>query len=83
MTLPDESFDLRDKIQTAIDTLPDPLRIVFVLHRFEEHTYGDIAEVLDISVKTVEGRMSRALRLLREQLRSLLSITFFLFFHKL
>lgn len=65
----EEPFDLRDKMQAAIDGLAEPLRIVFVMSRFDEATYAEIAEALRISIKTVESRMSKALKELREKLR--------------
>ena len=50
----------------AIDQLPPKTREVLLLSRQEEKSYKEIAAALDISIKTVEGQMSRAFRLLRE-----------------
>lgn len=68
----DESFELREKMQAAIQNLPEPLCIVFTMSRFEEATYAEIAATLQISIKTVESRMSKALKELREKLRPFL-----------
>lgn len=69
---PSENFDLKDKIGRAIDGLPEKPRTVFMLHRFEGFTYAEIAQSLEVSVKTVEKRMSHALKLLREALEAFL-----------
>ncbi len=71
---PDEQFDLHDKIQQAIQNLPEPVRLVFTMNRFEGLKYLEIAAALNISVKTVEARMSKALALLREKLAPFLMI---------
>ena len=60
-----EAEELQDKIDYAIDQLPERCRIVFVLSRFEDMSYNEIANHLDISVKTVENQISKALKLLR------------------
>jgi len=78
-----EAAELQERIDRAIDQLPDRCRIVFVLSRFEEMTYAEIADQLNISVKTVENQISKALRSLRKALapyllQSLLSLLFFL-----
>lgn len=70
--LPNEDFDLSAALQAAIQNLPEPLRLVFTMNRFDEATYAEIAEILQISVKTVESRMSKALKELREKLRPFL-----------
>lgn len=64
----DESFDFRDRTEDVIKELPEPIRLVFTMNRFDDVKYSEIAEALDISVKTVEARMSKALSILREKL---------------
>lgn len=74
----DEYFDMTEKIDEAINTLPEDQRIVFTLSRFDGLKYAEIAETLQISVKTVESRMSKALAFLRQNLKHLLLFLFFL-----
>lgn len=56
----------------AIDHLPARCREIFLLSRHAELTYGEIARLLGISVKTVETQMGRALKTLRTRLRPFL-----------
>ena len=51
--------------QDRIDRLPNRCKLVFVLHRTENFTYQEIANLLEISEKTVENQMSKALKFLR------------------
>jgi RNA polymerase sigma-70 factor (ECF subfamily) len=62
------SLELQDATRTALAELSEPQREVFQLSRVDGLTYPEIARVLEISVKTVEARMGRALRHLRERL---------------
>jgi len=55
-----------DKIQSdAIFSLPPKCRTIFCLSRVDKLTYKEIATSLNISVKTVEGQMGKALRKLK------------------
>ncbi|MEJ0055136.1 MAG: sigma factor-like helix-turn-helix DNA-binding protein [Bacteroidota bacterium] len=54
--------------------MPDQCRTVFQLSRFEELKYSEIAEQLDISVKTVENHMGKALKIMRTQLKDYLPL---------
>ncbi|HEX6427675.1 MAG TPA: RNA polymerase sigma-70 factor [Niastella sp.] len=64
---------LQADIQTAISELPEQMRRIFELSRFEGLKYAQIAEQLNISIKTVETQIGRALVKLREKLASYLS----------
>jgi RNA polymerase sigma-70 factor, ECF subfamily len=67
---------LRTDINAAISELPEQMRRIFELSRFEGLKYGEIAAQLNISVKTVETQMSRALAKLRQRLAGHLSFYF-------
>ena len=73
-----ESLELEEKIRSVIDSLPEKCREIFELNRFEGLKYAEIAMRLDISVKTVENQMSKALRVLREELGKYLTILLWL-----
>ncbi len=75
--MPNEQFDLQEKAHEAIKSLPEPLQTVFCLNRFDGLKYKEIAETLDISIKTVESRMSKALKILRVELKSFLALLLF------
>ena len=63
-----EAEELQQKINKAVDSLPERCRAVFSLSRFEEMSYKEIAAKLDISVKTVENQISKALSVMRTAL---------------
>jgi RNA polymerase sigma-70 factor (ECF subfamily) len=59
---------LQMDIDQAVADLPEQMRRVFEMSRYEQLKYAQIAATLDISVKTVETQISRALVKLREKL---------------
>lgn len=63
-----DELELEEKINRSIAALPDKCKEAFVLSRFEQLKYNEIATKLDISVKTVESHISKALKILRENL---------------
>jgi RNA polymerase sigma-70 factor (ECF subfamily) len=68
-----EAQELQEIINTAIDTLPEKCRIVFMMSRFEEMSYKEIAHALEISVKTVENQISKALKILKKKVNPYLN----------
>lgn len=70
------SKDTQTKIDQVINCLPEGCRRVFVLSRFEQMSYKQIASTLNISVKTVENQMVKALKVLRAHLLVLIFIFF-------
>lgn len=67
-TASEEEKELAMAIDNAIGQLPGRRRMIFNLSREDGLTYREIAEVLDISVKTVETQMGRSLKTLRSLL---------------
>jgi RNA polymerase sigma-70 factor (ECF subfamily) len=65
---PDE---LEENIKSAINRLPPQCRLIFVMSRYEELRYSEIARKLNISVNTVENQVSKALKILRTELKNI------------
>ena len=59
-------------IDAALQKMPDKTRQIFVLSRYENHTYPEIATRLSISVKSVEFHISKALKILKVSLKDYL-----------
>lgn len=60
--------DLRDKLDRAIEELPEIYRITFVMHDVEGYTHEEIAKVLGVAEGTCKSRLSVARAQLREKL---------------
>ena len=65
--------ELASAVKVAVSELPPRCREIFELSRVDGLKYSEIAEALDISEKTVEAQMGKALRILRERLAPWLS----------
>lgn len=63
---------IQNAIEKAVEELPERGKMTYKLHRHDGLTYQEIAEVMDVSVKTVESQMTRTLKTLRERLAYLL-----------
>ena len=66
--------ELKHRLNTALNQLPPQCRQVFELSRFEELKYREIADQLNISVKTVEAQMGKALKYMRSHLSDLFAL---------
>ena len=64
--LSDELFQLVEKV---VQELPPKRKAIFYLVKEEGKKYKEVAEILDISIKTVELQMSLALKLLRKSVK--------------
>lgn len=73
---------LMQEVNRAIDTLPEQCREIFILSRFDGEKNAEIADILQISVRTVETQLYRAMKRLREELHHLkhAEILFFILF---
>jgi RNA polymerase sigma-70 factor (ECF subfamily) len=71
--------ELEQRIKETIDLLPPERRKIFIMSRFDGLKYREIADQLNISVKTVENQMYQALRFLREKLVDYLPLIFIIF----
>ena len=79
----DHNFSSEEQIEillrNAIDKLPERCRLIFIKSRIEGKKYKEIAEELNLSVNTVEGQISIALKKLREELKDYLPLLLFLY----
>ncbi|WP_340111803.1 RNA polymerase sigma-70 factor [Maribellus mangrovi] len=71
--------DLKKDIEESIASLPEKRREIFRLSREEGLKYREIAEKLNLSIKTVEAQMGLAIKTLRDKLKKYNSFLFFLF----
>ncbi len=69
--------DLKKDIEESIAALPEKRREIFRLSREDGLKYREIAEKLNLSVKTVEAQMSLAIKTLRDKLKKYNSLIFF------
>ena len=66
-----EYKELEQQIEATLYHLPERRQMIFHMHRMEGKKYSEIARELQISVKTVEAEMSKALRTLRDKYNSI------------
>ena len=63
-----EEKEFEQQLNSSISDLPDGCREVFLMNRIDKLKYAEIAERLELSVKAVEKRMSKAISILKEKL---------------
>jgi RNA polymerase sigma-70 factor (family 1) len=63
-----EMAEYETKLKQVISELPDGGREVFLMNRLEDLTYQEIADRLSLSVKAIEKRMSKVLKIFRDRL---------------
>jgi RNA polymerase sigma-70 factor (ECF subfamily) len=63
-----EDYETQTAVRNAVLSLPDKLRAVIILKDFEDRSYDEISDILQISIGTVSSRISRA----REALKKIL-----------
>lgn len=66
--------ELTRRIEEAVAALPESYREAFVMHRFRDMSYKEIAETLGVSPKTIDYRIQQALRQLRTDLKDYLPL---------
>ncbi len=63
-----EEKEFAEKLDSVIKAIPDGCREVFLMNKIDEIKYKEIAEMLDLSVKAIEKRMSKAIGIVKAQL---------------
>ncbi len=71
--------ELDVKIRKAIDAMPSQRRKIFLMSRYDELSYAEIAEKLGLSKKTIEKQISNALQYLRIELKDYLPLLLIFF----
>ena len=76
-----EASELENRIHSSINSLPEKRKKIFILSRYEGLKYQEIAEKLNISVKTVEHQMGSAIKQLKTDLAEYIVMLSLLFWN--
>ena len=71
--------ELDSKIRRAIDNMPIQRKKIFLMSRYDEMTYKEIAVKMGLSKKTIENQMGKALQYLRDELKDYLPLVLIFF----
>src|SRR5688500_9175988 len=63
------THELEEQIVAVINSLPKQCSTIYMMRRYEDMKYAEIAKELDISVNTIENQISKVLRILREHFK--------------
>lgn len=77
--------ELEEKLNEVLGKLPERCRQIFMMSRFENKKNKEIADELDISLKAVEKQISKALSIIRLEMKDYLPLLLFIsahLFHK-
>ncbi len=74
-----EEKELNNWFSSILDKLPPKRRKIFVMSRFEDLTYKEIAYKLNISENTVDTQIRRSLQFFRDEIKKIRTIFIFLF----
>ena len=72
------TMDIEDIVSQAINSLPEKCREIFILSKIEGKKQKDVAEILNISVNTVETQIGIAYKKLKDKLKNVITIYLFL-----
>ncbi|HEX3933465.1 MAG TPA: sigma factor-like helix-turn-helix DNA-binding protein, partial [Puia sp.] len=68
---------LLEQVKRLANELPEKCRLVFIYNKIDDQALPEVAQTLNISVKTAETHLTKALRLIRSRIKD---HAFFLFF---
>ncbi len=74
-----EADEMKKRIHLAINELPERCRLIFVMNRIEGMSHKEIADQLDISSKTIENQMTKALKFLRSRIYIIVWLLIFVY----
>ncbi|MBI9064783.1 MAG: RNA polymerase sigma-70 factor [Marinilabiliaceae bacterium] len=71
--------EIMERLQKAVNKMPPKCRNIFSLSRFDGKTYKEIAQELNITEKTVENQINKALKITRAEMQEFLPVTLLMY----